>query len=59
MSKEPFEYGGYHFIPERTLRGAEAGFYAISKKLCEDRELDFARKVTPTRANFLIHTKLL
>ena len=44
MSKEPFEYGGYHFIPERTLRGAEAGFYAISKKLCEDRELGFCEE---------------
>ena len=44
MSKEPFEYGGYHFIPERQLKGAEAGFYAISKKLCEDRELGFCEE---------------
>lgn len=44
MNKEPFEYGGYHFIPERTLRGAEAGFFAISRKLCEDRELGFCEE---------------
>lgn len=44
MSNEPFEYGGYHFIPERKLVGAEAGFYAISKKLCEDRELGFCEE---------------
>jgi len=44
MNKEPFEYGGYHFIPERKLMGAEASFYAISKKLCEDRELGFCEE---------------
>ena len=44
MSKEPFEYGGYHFIPERTLRGAEAGFFAISKKLRTDVRLGFCEE---------------
>ena len=41
MSKEPFEYGGYHFIPERTLKGAEAGFFAMSRKIRLDKELGF------------------
>ena len=44
MSKEPFEYGGYHFIPERTLRGAETGFFAISKKLRTDVRLGFCEE---------------
>lgn len=44
MSKEPFEYGGYHFIPERTLKGAEAGFFAMSRKIRLDKELGFCEE---------------
>lgn len=44
MNKELFEYGGYHFIPERKLIGAEAELYAISKKICQDRELGFCEE---------------
>ena len=59
MSKEPFEYGGYHFIPERQLKGAEAGSMQSQRNFAKIVNLVFARKGTFTRANFLIHTKPL
>lgn len=32
MGKEVFEYGGYHFIPERQFSAAENDFYRISRR---------------------------
>ena len=29
MEKQVFEYGGYHFIPERQFTGRERDFFAI------------------------------
>lgn len=38
-----FEYGGYHFIPERQLSAQENDFHAISVRLKIDRELGLCR----------------
>lgn len=38
--KQAFEYGGYHFIPQRRFRGkSEKDFFAVSCKLRTDFEL--------------------
>lgn len=39
MGKEVFEYGGYHFIPERQFSAAENDFYRISRRQRIDREM--------------------
>ena len=39
-----FEYGGYHFIPERQFTEAENDFNAISKKLRTDIEMGLCKK---------------
>ena len=44
MSKESFEYGGYHFIPKRTLTVEENDFCKISRKLYRNEELGFYKK---------------
>lgn len=41
MQNEVFEYGGYHFIPERQFNKQENDFYKIIRKLRSDRELGF------------------
>lgn len=41
MSAETFEYGGYHFIPERTLTTEEKDFNEVSRKIHQDDELGF------------------
>lgn len=57
MSKESFEYGGYHFIPERNLTVEENDFCKISRKLYYDEELVFIKKVMFVMAKSLIYTK--
>ena len=44
MSNSVFEYGGYHFVPERQLMAHENSFQAVSHRLRTDRELGFCRK---------------
>jgi hypothetical protein len=41
MNKEQFEYGGYHFIPERRFNQQDGDFFSITRKLNSDRELGF------------------
>ena len=43
-NKESFEYGGYHFVPERQLTGAENNIFTISRRQCIDKELGFCRQ---------------
>ena len=43
MNKESFEYGGYHFIPERCFTKEENNFFAISRRQRIDKELGFCR----------------
>ena len=43
MNKESFEYGGYHFIPERCFTKGEDNFFAISRRQRIDKELGFCR----------------
>ncbi|WP_304584010.1 hypothetical protein [Acutalibacter muris] len=38
MNKESFEYGGYHFIPERCFTKEEDNFFAISRRQRIDKE---------------------
>ena len=42
-----FEYGGYHFIPERRLRPDEADLFSITRKLKTDEELGMFDKGFP------------
>ena len=39
-----FEYGGYHFIPERKLSASEGSFRAISKRLRIDRDMGLCQR---------------
>ena len=39
MNKNVFEYGGYHFVPERQFKGKEKDFFVISKCVEWDTEL--------------------
>ena len=50
-TKKTFEYGGYHFIPERTLEGKENTFEAVTKRLRTDPELGFCK------SNYAYHSK--
>ena len=43
MEKQVFEYGGYHFIPERQFTGRERDFFAISRRQRTDKELGLCR----------------
>ena len=43
MKKEPFEYGGYHFIPERRFTEEEINFIAISRRQRIDKELGLCK----------------
>ena len=42
-----FEYGGYHFIPERKLRPDEGDLFSITRKLKTDEELGMFDKGFP------------
>ena len=42
-----FEYGGYHFIPERSLRPDEADLFSISRKVKTDEDLGMFDKGFP------------
>lgn len=42
-----FEYGGYHFIPERSLRHDETDLFTITRKLKTDEELGMFDKGFP------------
>lgn len=39
MSKAAFEYGGYHFMPERRFSAAENNFYRIARRQQIDLEM--------------------
>lgn len=39
-----FEYGGYHFIPERKFTAEENGFDKISRRLKQDTEMGLCRE---------------
>ena len=41
MQDKSFEYGGYHFIPERQFTKREDDFFKITRRLKTDRELGF------------------
>lgn len=41
MKKQIFQYGGFHFIPERKFTAAENDFFKISHKQRIDRQLGF------------------
>ncbi len=41
MQDKSFEYGGYHFIPERQFTKREDDFFKITHRLKTDRELGF------------------
>lgn len=41
MQEKTFEYGGYHFIPERQFRKQENDFFKITRRLRRDMELGF------------------
>lgn len=43
MGKQIFEYGGYHFIPERRFTEKEDSFAAISRRQRIDRELGLCK----------------
>lgn len=43
MLKRSFEYGGYHFIPERSLTKAENDLYKISRIQCIDKEMGLCK----------------
>ena len=33
MDKMAFEYGGYHFVPERQFEGKEKDFFFVTRRL--------------------------
>ena len=39
MDNISFEYGGYHFVPERQFEGKEKDFFFVTKRLEWDTEL--------------------
>ena len=39
MDNMAFEYGGYHFVPERQFEGKEKDFFFVTKRLEWDTEL--------------------
>ena len=39
MNNEVFEYGGYHFIPERRFSASENDFHTIARRQRIDREM--------------------
>lgn len=41
MQEMSFEYGGYHFIPERRFTKQEDDFFKITRRLRSDTELGF------------------
>ena len=41
MQEMSFEYGGYHFIPERQFTKREDDFFKITRRLKTDKELGF------------------
>lgn len=41
MKKQIFQYGGFHFIPERKFTAAENDLFKISRKQRIDRQLGF------------------
>lgn len=43
MKKQPFEYGRYHFIPERKLTSKENNFSTISRRQRIDEQLGICR----------------
>lgn len=43
MDKQAFEYGGYHFIPERQFTRSENNFRAISRRQRTDVKLGFCK----------------
>lgn len=43
MEKQVFEYGGYHFIPERSFTVEENSFLAISRRQRLDKELGLCK----------------
>lgn len=43
MQHQSFEYGGYHFIPERCFSEEENHFFRISRRQCLDKELGFCK----------------
>ena len=43
MAVQIFEYGGYHFIPERQFIGKEQDFFRISRRQRIDKELGFCK----------------
>ena len=44
MAKEKFEYGGYHFIPERKFTKQENNFDYISGHIQTDTMLGFCKE---------------
>lgn len=44
MTDKTFEYGGYHFTPERQLTRKESSLSSISKHQRIDTELGFCKK---------------
>lgn len=44
MTEQTFEYGGYHFTPERQLSSTESSIESISRHQRIDPELGFCRK---------------
>lgn len=43
-NEKVFEYGGYHFIPERKFTAEENGFDKISRRLKQDTEMGLCRE---------------
>ena len=43
MKKQVFEYGGFHFIPERCFAKKEDSFSIISRRQRIDKELGFCK----------------
>lgn len=43
MTAQTFEYGGYHFVPERQLTSAENDLLKIARRQRLDTELGFCK----------------
>lgn len=49
MQEMSFEYGGYHFIPERQFTKREDDFFKITRRLKTDKELGFLPLIITVR----------
>ncbi len=49
---DEFEYGGYHFLPERKFTTQEKDFFVVSKKLASDAQLGLCVKKYGAKSKF-------